>query len=1124
MREPSRRVQFLTDLASVVDRDTDAELRHGDLLANNTAVAALREEVEVLAATLGQAGADFVPSIDFERRLQEELSARRAGRPHRQDSQELTVPTLALPEFASDPPPAAEDNPLAVVDFGRPPPGAILSGAKPPRPRRGAHPIWIFTLLLTIAVAGALALAGPDGRENLAAHVDNAGATVRGWLSPAEPPEPVPKVPPPRPLSRFLLEQVVGPTEELSGFGEAAVRPGAALPIGIPIETGPRSQITVQTKSGVRVTLGPQSQLTPSTTGQLDLRGAARVDLGPEETVLALPNATLAGKDASLLVQADDVHSQVAVLRGGVRLDPPQAQALDLRAFQTATLAARGAPVVAPLTDTRSLLAALAPPEATPGQLTSPELAKAAWPTRHEFAIELQADLALVTVTEQFPPAGATKSASYALPLPPFASLVEAPQVLSGGSAGEGERSGARGSAALHGLQRDGGPLRVRTRYLLPIVNDGRGPHLRYGLQLAQNAPPLTIAGEASLLESGTLTSSAVPKGGSGRRFELADRSISQAFELRIDVKRPQEPEDGRVLWASGRGPLSTGEHWEPGSDAHDHAAALVRISPLIASVLSGPSQALVLVDHSRGMAPFQQTAQELLASIRHWHGSSSRLHVRYCQLECSEDAPSGTPAGSFDLGAALQSSAPLIQPPPAAPVHILILTARGPGTGDLEPPAALEQATISTVHLGTAPSTALTAFVRTHGGLQIHARGPIEAQEAALQWLRSFVLPRAEQARMSVSKSEHGRAQFERELGTLLAGTAQWVPVPGRAADGATAQLYANLGEGQAPLTRDYVLGHYPPTFASSPFNALLQARSGTQQTPTALPPPLSALTSAGDERLIEWSNALLSRITERAPAAHAKRPQILRPKRLVEIDLEGLKQDQQTLVRATCGTAATTQCLNAVEGALGDTPWTHAFHIYALARAGLREAAWAGLSDLMDAYESDAGAQASYAHLLLQASHVRAGCSHARRAHALDPSLPMPTGCGEGEAPLPDETNSAASTTDLRVSARWAESDAFDLVLTDAQGRSISWLSALAKEPLGEVTDPFAAGRETLTVENLPSGLYQLTLVATEQSGDSGPQTVRVEIHLKKERRVFSLRPEVVPGGQIVAFLRMP
>ena len=44
MKEPSRRIQFLDDLAALIDGDPDAEQRHQDLLGENPAVAELREQ------------------------------------------------------------------------------------------------------------------------------------------------------------------------------------------------------------------------------------------------------------------------------------------------------------------------------------------------------------------------------------------------------------------------------------------------------------------------------------------------------------------------------------------------------------------------------------------------------------------------------------------------------------------------------------------------------------------------------------------------------------------------------------------------------------------------------------------------------------------------------------------------------------------------------------------------------------------------------------------------------------------------------------------------------------------------------------------------------------------------
>ena len=116
MREPSRRIQFLDDLAALIDGDPDVEQRHQDLLGENPAVAELREQAQRLAARLGEAGVDYAPSPQFHNKLEQAIVARQhvRARPARSRERTATKPLYQL-NPKSTPPSVAKDPEVKVV-------------------------------------------------------------------------------------------------------------------------------------------------------------------------------------------------------------------------------------------------------------------------------------------------------------------------------------------------------------------------------------------------------------------------------------------------------------------------------------------------------------------------------------------------------------------------------------------------------------------------------------------------------------------------------------------------------------------------------------------------------------------------------------------------------------------------------------------------------------------------------------------------------------------------------------------------------------------------------------------------------------------------------------------------
>jgi hypothetical protein len=122
-----------------------------------------------------------------------------------------------------------------------------------------------------------------------------------------------------------------------------------------------------------------------------------------------------------------------------------------------------------------------------------------------------------------------------------------------------------------------------------------------------------------------------------------------------------------------------------------------------------------------------------------------------------------------------------------------------------------------------------------------------------------------------------------------------------------------------------------------------------------------------------------------------------------------------------------------------------------------------------------------------------------------------------------------------DVQVSAEWTGGEDLDISIVDAQGKRTSWMGTQLKNTLVTARDVTATGRESLAVQNLPSGSY-LVEISRASGGDSGPavhgdmtlklgnETRKVAFNLTSARaevgtvRVF-FTSRLVPADQVTS-----
>lgn len=690
MREPSRRVQFLGDLAAMVDEDSEAQEQHRPLLEQNPAAAQLHHEVCAIAAEIGMAGSDFAPSIDFRRKLDEELRARRAGRPHRADSREHTLPMLPLPEASTHHRPPLIDSARAdtqeievirLDSAGLPIPSsapealAVSSAPAPPDAPPPTLSKWPRPLALALApplVVAALWFTG------LLPQLPSRGPAEPSSMATMPPPSNTSQNAP-RPFSLTVIQSKLeehqavqtAQREPLQGV-QRTDKHGAPLPwsptlhVGEQITTNGTSLCRLQTPAGHTLTLGRNSRISIVDGGKVRLIGALRIEASPtataEPAAIVTAHAHFESTPTHMhqlwMLHAAPLHTQVAAFSGNVSVTMPRGDVKTLHPHSEMLIPLRGVPTTQPSVDSSAWFPHFTMQAAGHGfgQLHVAGQSTPLFPESHHVHMQIGTGHALIEVSETFPSSPGESPWEYTLPLPPHATALSSAQQMGfehiapeavQGAAGDGETSVIR----VHLSEQAGQPT-LTSRYLVALQRDSLGQHHRYDLvpPTGPVAPQVSIHVEhvdpGSLEVSASPTLAGVVAAAETQRGKSLQVSPSRGkpLHLRAFPLPALAAKNGAVRWstwsrdADDRASIANAPlHSKLPINPPQAALFIVPPEPPHAVVTPGPRHFVIVVDRSKSVGlQWRASLEALLNQLGLESPANTRVSTLICTHRCT--------------------------------------------------------------------------------------------------------------------------------------------------------------------------------------------------------------------------------------------------------------------------------------------------------------------------------------------------------------------------------------------------------------------------------------------------------------------------------------------------------
>ena len=864
MREPSRRILFLNDLAALVDGDEEAIRKHEDLIGENEAVASLRADAEALASRIGEAGADYKPPVDLEARLRAAITRTksRVTRPSRKRERTATRPLYQLNPKSTPPASGGVREIEVVVLDSHPDTRLTLNTEDQHGSRQDARAQYRPLILTIIVILCALAawVSFPYARQAL-----------ERMLNRSTPQEAPKRSPVATPHGRYLaLFSVEGRANEGLNFLDRDGQPlekAKGLGIGQSLESDLSTSAHLNDDAGLSIQVAPGTHIGLVSHDVLQVRGAARIRLpanASDSLALQTEHGEVRGQGAWLIIRSDRFATQVLVLRGEVTVEPKQASAVHVQAQETLLMPLRGAVTKAPLADALPWLAPFAPtPSSALGAIyiAGADDEAPLRPSTHEVQLQIFANHALVQVTELFSDAHRAGAAHYQLPLTSGATPLD----IRVGWEGEMEQPTSNNHdllvpslhaaptylAVQHAMLLNGSPLKIHSRYLLPVMRDSQGEHLRYKIDGHKAEKPALFSLQATLLEAGHLSAndSEVEAALDGRVLRLPETRLSEAIDLTIELHRQTGMVDGSVYWSTWP------TDFEPAAPSayevppRAHAAAL-RLQPLPPHARPPrPQHVILVVDCSATTGQDAQVMANALGDeLRLISATESLLSVLHCNDECrimardleaySTNATLPQPSvmqnaaveGGFNLSGALEAANSLasstrdrikIAPLPA---HVVVVTDEGVSSGSSNLDALAQHLSSSTplslVSVGPkAPRGLVAALAHLKGGVAMNAPDETTARSAA--WSIATFRDDDALVRPQLYLQPGGTSQGVALLPTLSPGGTHWILLPSALANGHQAVLTATMQH--QPFERSYAMGQMPALADNAVQSALL-------------------------------------------------------------------------------------------------------------------------------------------------------------------------------------------------------------------------------------------------------------------------------------------------------------
>lgn len=799
MNDPSQRLEFLKDLARLVDGEPEAEARHAALLADNPGTVELLAQARVLAARLGAAGDDYRPDPELQQRLA-------AALPEPSDAE--------LPQAqgqGQDAPPAPPGPAYGRFPSIRPDPEEEAQRPDPDDAQAPLEAARRSPLQLALAALGMLVVGG--------------AAAYLMWPAPPPPPPPPPppvEAQPPAlpPLSwEIAATRHAGEAPTLLSLG-ADDQPGEAraagdqLVAGQGLSTGANTRALLHIGELGRAIAGVDSalRLDPENPRALTLlRGSLLIDLHGD-LALTLRGATGARVELrQCLTQVTVVGDALWLesLRGEVELgqgpssvglqpgqqasfsagEPPRVSThlAELSAPRFSDFDDGGAEPAPPFGTLSAIRTAAdgdapAPTEAAPAKAdagTGAVFDPAAAPRllKHRVEVQLQGPLATTTHTQHFAPPGIDGVVDYRVPLPPDAMLLEL-SIEQGGKwqpahqqkAGVGARAGGDpGAWYVDDLPMVAGePLGLRVRYVQWLTPTVTGARYSLPLPLGGGVAAGELQVEVHSVEGQKLLARPYPlrDDEGGNTLTLSEQDFEPTGTLHVDVLRP---DPGAVqVWrepsaAQGGGDKPVrGRRGKP--PARLHAVLALRPEPEMPQP-SAPAPVAIVVDTSQHVAgPDHQRAMAIAAELLGALSPARQVAVFACDATCltaGEDAlrdaaalrqwlAARGAAGALHLPRALTAGLHVTDAEGQPPATIELIYVGSAGTQPVRqlPPAlhaAVEggRAALTTVAIGPGAAAPLRALARLGSGHGLAPAADTPAEDIARAVLARIARPR---------------------------------------------------------------------------------------------------------------------------------------------------------------------------------------------------------------------------------------------------------------------------------------------------------------------------------------------------------------------------------------------